>query len=114
MRLGLLSKTAGSILSHIPLSTWPPVISRRTGVLTPRAMIPLPHPASSGGANIKMLFDFLDRTASIDGGIAECGVWRGRTLVAMGLYLKQHGSSKKLWGFDSFAGFDVDVPHNFQ
>ena len=63
---------------------------------------------------MRMLFDFLDRTAGINGAVAECGVWRGRTLVAMALYLKQKGSSKTLWGFDSFEGFDEAVPHDFK
>lgn len=63
---------------------------------------------------MRMLFDFLDRTAGIDGAIAECGVWRGRTLVAMALYLKQKESSKTLWGFDSFEGFHEAVPHDFK
>jgi len=53
-------------------------------------------------------------SAKVDGAIAECGVWRGRTLVAMALYLKQKGSSKTLWGFDSFEGFDEAVPVDFK
>lgn len=63
---------------------------------------------------MKMLFDFLDRTENIEGDVAECGVWRGRTLIAMGLYLTQRGSSKTVCGFDSFAGFDGTVPHDFK
>ena len=77
-------------------------------------MTPHQTPSGSGGANVRLLFDFLDKAAGIDGDVAECGVWRGRTLIAMGLYLKQAGSAKKLWGFDSFAGFDEAVPHNFK
>lgn len=104
----------GTMLSQIPMSIWPPMVSRWTGVLTPRALIPHKTPTSSGGANVRMLFDFLDRTAQIDGSVAECGVWRGRTFIAMALYLKQKGSSKTLWGFDSFQGFDEPAPNDFK
>src|ERR1700730_678795 len=109
-----LATAIGIILSQIPLSMWPSMVSRWTGVLTPRAVIPPRTPTASGGPNVRMLFDFLDRTAGINGAVAECGVWRGRTLVAMALYLKQKGSFKTLWGFDSFEGFDEAVPHDFK
>src|SRR5713226_5132484 len=109
-----IAKVMGPVLSHVPVSKWPRIVSRFTGVLTPRAMTPHRIQSASGGANVRLLFDFLKKTAGVDGDVAECGVWRGRTLIAMGLYLKQQSSSKKLWGFDSFAGFDDAVPHNFK
>ena len=45
-------------------------------------------------------------TQWITGDIAECGVFRGRTLVPMAIYLAQKCSSKYVLGFDSFEGFD--------
>jgi hypothetical protein len=44
------------------------------------------------------------------GDIAECGVYRARTLVPVGLYLMQNKiQNKTLYGFDSFEGFgDLD------
>ncbi len=89
-------------------------MSRITGVLAPRATVPHRAPSSSGGANPRILFDLLDRTRSVPGDIAECGVWRGRSLIAMGLYLKQAHSSKTVWGFDSFEGFSEPVAHKFK
>jgi hypothetical protein len=109
-----LSKAIGTILRHVPLSMWPALVSRRTGVLTPRAIVPLASPAASGGANVRILLDFLDQTQAVQGAVAECGVWRGQTLIAMALYLKQRSSPKTLWGFDSFAGFEGTTPHNFR
>jgi len=42
--------------------------------------------------NIKILFWLIDRTSQLAGDLAEWGVWRGRSLVAMGIYLQQdHG-----------------------
>lgn len=100
---------AGPILRHVPIEQWPKTVSRLTGVLTPRAVVPHQAPSSAGGANINILLDVLERTSSIPGDVAECGVWRGRTLTAMGLYLKQHGSPSTIWGFDSFQGFDESI-----
>jgi Macrocin-O-methyltransferase (TylF) len=107
-----IASNAGALLRFVPIAQWPASISRLTGVVTPRAVVPHAHRSSAGGANVKILFDLLERTKNIKGEIAECGVWRGRTLVAMGLYLRQHGSPKKVFGFDSFTGFDDSVKHD--
>jgi hypothetical protein len=41
----------------------------------------------------------------IKGDICEAGVYKGRSLLATALLLKELGSSKKVYGFDSFEGF---------
>lgn len=52
------------------------------------------------------LFDFVKNNhEKIAGDIVEAGVFRGRSLVAMGMLLKEIGSDKKVFGFDSFSGF---------
>ncbi len=43
--------------------------------------------------------------ASLDGDIIESGVYRGRSLIATALLLKELGSKKLVYGFDSFSGF---------
>lgn len=48
----------------------------------------------------------------IDGDIVESGVYKGSSLLAMGLLLKEIGSSKQVYGFDSFSGFPP-VFHDF-
>jgi hypothetical protein len=75
----------------------------------PAALKPLPQSAPKGGANINIILELLHRTENVNGSIAECGVYRGATLLAVGLYLKHAGSEKLLYGFDSFAGFDCAV-----
>lgn len=40
-----------------------------------------------------------------DGDVVESGVFRGKTLLAAAMLLKEIGSSKKVYGFDSFSGF---------
>lgn len=52
------------------------------------------------------LFDFVrENHDKIVGDIVEAGVFRGSSLVAMGMLLKEIGSDKKVFGFDSFSGF---------
>ena len=52
------------------------------------------------------LFDFVRENHSrIEGDLVEAGVFRGSSLLGMGLMLKELGSSKRVYGFDSFAGF---------
>ena len=42
---------------------------------------------------------------SISGDIVESGVYQGKSLLGMALMLKELGSNKKVYGFDSFSGF---------
>jgi hypothetical protein len=105
----VVASAAGALLRFVPINKWPASVSRLTGVLAPRATVPHPYPSSAGGANAKILFALLERTSTIPGDVAECGVWRGRSLAAMGLYLQQQGSDKTIFGFDSFRGFDSSV-----
>jgi hypothetical protein len=48
----------------------------------------------------------------LDGDIFEFGVYRGSTLLAMALLLKELGSEKKVYGFDSFYGFPSYSPED--
>ena len=41
----------------------------------------------------------------IEGDICEIGVYKGHSLISTALILKEIGSDKKVWGFDSFSGF---------
>lgn len=42
---------------------------------------------------------------NIPGDIVEAGVYKGASLIAVGMLLKELGSDKKVYGFDSFSGF---------
>lgn len=55
---------------------------------------------------LQALFEFLGtHHAVMPGDIVEAGVYKGSSLLAIALYLKELGSEKKVYGFDSFAGF---------
>jgi hypothetical protein len=51
-------------------------------------------------------YDFIRKNHElIEGDICEVGVYRGFSLLATAMLLKQLGSNKIVWGFDSFEGF---------
>jgi len=55
---------------------------------------------------LKNYFDFvLANHLRIKGDILEAGVYQGRSLLGMALMLKELGSDKKVYGFDTFSGF---------
>jgi O-methyltransferase len=93
--------------------SWPAMTAVLYDIKVPNAVREKPAPTPASGANINILLDLLDATQAVSGDIGECGVFRGRTLVPMGIYLAQQNSPKHIFGFDSFEGFDdaieVDV-----
>jgi O-methyltransferase len=96
-------------LIRLPLRYWPCLVGRLHDLSIPRGVEPQRELLPSGAANIKILIELLNRTTDVAGDIAECGVWRGHTLIPMALYLRQIGSNKTVFGFDSFCGFDDAV-----
>ena len=67
-----------------------------------------------GAANINNLISLIEQTRTVPGDIAECGVFRGHSLVPMALYVKQQSIGKTLYGFDSFEGFADSVVDDLQ
>jgi len=53
----------------------------------------------------RFLYNHIRESIQEDGDILEFGVYRGSTLLAMALLLKDLGSNKRIFGFDSFSGF---------
>ncbi len=52
------------------------------------------------------LYDFIrENHDRIEGDIVEAGVYRGKSLFGMAMLLKSLGSTKKIYGYDSFSGF---------
>ena len=55
---------------------------------------------------LQFYFDFVQNNHDlINGDIVEAGVYQGKSLIGMALKLKELGSNKKIYGFDSFHGF---------
>ena len=64
-------------------------------------------------------FKFIEHNYhKLDGDIVEVGVFKGASLIAAALLLKELGSNKTVWGFDSFLGFpsyhDFDALSQFK
>lgn len=59
-------------------------------------------------SGFKKYFEFIVKNhRKIQGDIAEFGVYKGKTLLATALILKELKSKKKIYGFDSFKGLAV-------
>lgn len=97
---------AYTAIRSLPLGMIPARVGQLVDVATPATVIPNSEPSPLGTANINIILALLERTASIAGDIAECGVFRGATLVPTALTIKRRGLAKRVHGFDSFEGFD--------
>lgn len=103
-----LSKIIFFVFIDEPLSKWPKWAGKVCGINLPKRVTKRKI-KESGGSNINIIFNLLDITQNIEGQIAECGVYQGHSLVPIGLYLKQRNSQKRIYGFDSFEGFNEEV-----
>jgi hypothetical protein len=83
-------------------------------VTAPSVVIPNAGSSPEGNVNINIVFYLLDRTLDIPGAIAECGVFRGSSLAAIALFLRQRGVAKQIFGLDSFQGFDESIQKDLQ
>jgi O-methyltransferase len=99
-----------SLYINRPLRRWPRVLGVIHEIAVPRGVRrnTMPQPRS-GAANINIILELMDKTANVPGDIGECGVFRGRTLLAMAIYVRERGTGRQIIGFDSFAGFDDSV-----
>jgi hypothetical protein len=93
----------------LPLRHWPRVLGVVHEIAVPHAVLPHKGDPISGQANINTILELVDHVKHVSGDVAECGVFRGRTLLALALYLRQNRSIKRVVGFDSFAGFDDSI-----
>jgi hypothetical protein len=83
-----------------PLAMWPPIIGLVHDIKLPRRTR---SQGPTGASNINILLAMIDRTLPLPGDLAECGVFRGASLVPMAIHLRQAALTKQLFGFDSFA-----------
>jgi hypothetical protein len=97
------------LLKRLPIEHWPGLPAAILNIEVPRRIVPSPTKTPTSGSNIKIIFELLERTCAVEGDVAECGVFRGSTLIPIALYLKQHRIKKQVLGFDSFEGFDESV-----
>jgi hypothetical protein len=69
-------------------------------------LLGLENTNQSSMSRYRFLFEHIRKNAlNDDGDIFEFGVFQGNTLIAIALLLKELGSDKLVYGFDSFNGF---------
>jgi len=92
-----------------PISSWPAIVGVVHDIRVPRGMRRQPVSSPAGYANINIILHLIGRVASVPGDLAECGVFRGSTLVPTAIFVQQQRNNKRIFGFDSFQGFDDSV-----
>lgn len=97
-----------------PLKNWPRWVAEALEVKTPAALPEKAALSPEGGSNINIILDLLNRTRDIPGEVAECGVFKGSSLCAIALYLRESGVAKHTFGLDSFRGFDHSVNRDIE
>lgn len=70
--------------------------------------IDVPFPSGQPGRMAHIL-EKLRRAGNVPGAAAECGVYQGASLIPIAYQAKKIMPSKRIYAFDSFAGFDDSV-----
>lgn len=109
MRVGEVARSAAApIVRRVPVTRWPARLGGWYGISVPRAVVAHDEPSARGTANVGLVLDLLARTLAVPGDVAECGVYRGSTLVPIALETRRT-TRRRVFGFDSFQGFDDTV-----
>lgn len=109
-----LRRLTAPMLRGIPVENWPATAARLHGLNVPRLGKRAPGSRIRPGASSRIILGFLEQTRNVPGAVVECGVFRGSTLIVSGLYLKQRGIRKQVFGLDSFEGFGEEVKADMQ
>ncbi len=92
-----------------PIESWPAWVGNIHEISVPSNVPPKKARSPSGAANINILLELVDRVSGIEGDIAECGIYKGASLIPLAMYLKEKKSKKRVFGLDSFEGFDASI-----
>jgi hypothetical protein len=61
--------------------------------------------ANPSQSTLKRYFELINLTQGVNGDIAEFGVSKGNSIITSALVLRKMNIDKKVYGFDTFAGF---------
>ena len=93
------------LIRNLPIAAWPGWLGRTLEVTVPQSLIPKSVADATGSVNINIVIEMIERTRSLSGAIAECGVYKAASTLGMALYMRQRGIRKQIYAFDSFEGF---------
>jgi hypothetical protein len=110
----LIQRLIAAPYLNVPPEKWPGRVAGMLDLNMPQSLARLPAPTPFCGANINNILALLERARNVEGDFAECGVFRGATLVVMGLWLAQQGIDKTIHGFDSFQGFSPTIAKDIE
>lgn len=114
----LLRKSVNLAVAHYyrfkPVTDWPKWAGDLLEVKIPANVTRKAALSPEGGSNINIILALLGRTRDVPGDVAECGVFKGGSLMAIALYLKDNGLGKHVYGLDSFRGFDGSVQKDIE
>lgn len=74
----------------------------------PGPKVPPPKPLVLNFDNLRKYHHFerlLGRVTGVPGDVVECGVGYGDSFIMLSLLARREGQLRRVWGFDSFAGF---------
>ena len=104
-----IKPVAARLYRYRPITSWPKWAGDVLEVKTPANLTNKAAFSPEGGSNINIILALLDRTRDVPGDVAECGVFKGSSLTAIALYVRENGFAKHIFGLDSFRGFDESV-----
>ena len=114
----LLRRSLKSVVAHHyrfkPVTDWPKWAGDLLEVKIPANLTRKAALSPEGGSNINIILALLDRTRDVPGDVAECGVFKGGSLTAIALYLRENRLAKHVYGLDSFQGFDGSVQKDIE
>src|SRR2546423_8646979 len=105
----LLRAATRPLAKRSPIERCPGWLGTLHNLNVPNNVLPNVREEARGGANVRIVFRLLESALSLEGDVAECGVYQGSTLIPIGLFVRQRRSPKRVLGFDSFAGLDETV-----
>lgn len=101
----LLSSVMRPYAASTPLAKWNYWLGRIYDVKLPDRVKAFNEETTGCSANINIIMHLLNESKGLSGDIAECGVFKGATLVAFTNALNAAGDKRSIFGFDSFEGF---------
>jgi hypothetical protein len=110
----MLRAVAAMLYRDRPLRSWPRWAGDALDVKVPKNVPPKSELSATGGSNINIILSLLQRTREVPGDVAECGVFQGASLCTIALYLVENDPDKRIFGLDSFQGFDESVSRDLE